>query len=84
MDNGELIADPQKLSDLCKGRTKTWRLLKLELPERVEHIASGYFLGIAVTKTAVYQWGECPQTLKMNAFWQKRQNAKCKSLEIKC
>jgi hypothetical protein len=77
MENGELIADPQKLPQLCHGRSKTWRLLKLDLPEPIEMIASGYFQGLAVSANAIYQFGESPQTLKMAAFWQKRQNAKC-------
>lgn len=77
MDNGELITDPQKLPHIYHGRAKTWRLIKLELPEPVEILASGYFQGLAISKTSVYQWGESPQTLKMNAFLQKRVNAKC-------
>jgi alpha-tubulin suppressor-like RCC1 family protein len=80
MDNGELISDPQNLPKICGGKPKTWQLLKLDLPEPIDMIACGYFHGLAVSRTAIYQWGESPQTLKMNAFWQKRQNAKCKLL----
>lgn len=80
MDNGELIVDPQQLPfSVCNGKAKTWHLLKLDLPEPIEMFASGYFHGLAVSKTAIYVWGESPQTLKMNAFWRKRQNAKSKS-----
>ncbi|KAI6214196.1 X-linked retinitis pigmentosa GTPase regulator-like protein [Aphelenchoides besseyi] len=76
MDNGELLVDPQKLS-LCK--TKSWRLIEIKFPEPIEILACSYFIGVGVSRTAIYEWGTSPHALKMNAYLQKRQNAKIRA-----
>ncbi|KAI6223578.1 hypothetical protein M3Y99_01456700 [Aphelenchoides fujianensis] len=78
MDNGELLVDPQKVPE-CGGQTKTWRLIRIEMPEPIELLSSNYFMSVALSKTALYEWGISPHALKLNAFWQKRQNAKTRA-----
>ncbi|KAI6200489.1 X-linked retinitis pigmentosa GTPase regulator-like protein [Aphelenchoides besseyi] len=78
MDNGELLVDPQKLS-VCNGRTKSWRLIEIKFSEPIEILACSYFVGVAVSRTAIYEWGTSPHALKMNAYLQKRQNAKIRA-----
>ncbi|CAD5226815.1 unnamed protein product [Bursaphelenchus xylophilus] len=78
MDNGELIKDPAK-DPTGLQKQKSFKPMKLDLPEPMELISCNYFQGLGVSKSAIYQWGECPQTLKMNAFWQKHKTAKSKA-----
>lgn len=49
-------------------------LQEVPLPEPARLIASGYFHGISVSakSNAVYEFGECPQSLKMKTFLMKR------------
>ncbi|CAD5219736.1 unnamed protein product [Bursaphelenchus okinawaensis] len=75
MENGELIRDP--VADPAGlQKQKSFKPLLLDLPEPMESISCNYFQGIGISKTAIYVWGECPQTLKMNAFWLKHKMGK--------
>ena len=59
MENGELIVDPL-LQTACSGRTKTSRLLRLDIGERVERLACAYFVSIAQTQNSLLLFGESP------------------------
>ncbi|KAI1732815.1 regulator of chromosome condensation (RCC1) repeat domain-containing protein [Ditylenchus destructor] len=70
--NGQLGVDP--LDYGRQDQLKSFNVQEVPLHEPARLIASGYFHGIAVSakSNAVYEFGECPQTLKMKTFLMKR------------
>lgn len=69
---GQLGSDPvrQHWDDAVKSK----RLRVVPFPEPIRLIASSFYHGIAVgaTTDAIYQWGECPQTLRLRMYLDKR------------
>lgn len=70
---GQLGVDP--LEDGYSNDANKCKIpIKIPIPEPVRLISSGYFHAIAVgsESSTIYQWGACPQTLKMRMFLIKR------------
>lgn len=69
---GQLGIDP--LEDGVKQMNKCKIPVRIPIPEPVRLISSDYFQGVAIGSESnmIYQWGACPQTLKMRMFLIKR------------
>uniref|UniRef100_A0A915DC45 Uncharacterized protein n=1 Tax=Ditylenchus dipsaci TaxID=166011 RepID=A0A915DC45_9BILA len=70
--NGQLGIDPLQKS--WSDTLKSPALHQLPMPTPIRLLSSGYFHGVAVSAKGdcLYEWGECPQSLKMRTFLMKR------------
>ncbi|KAL3110199.1 hypothetical protein niasHT_015802 [Heterodera trifolii] len=83
--HGQLGIDPHNLEG-CP--TKALAPVQLQFPMPISLIASKYFHGIALgvdhlRRKVLFEWGDSPQSLKMNAFLQKRLKLKQKKAKDK-
>lgn len=72
--NGQLGFDPLESRESI-DTLKCFDLRTVPVPDSgVRLLSSGFFNAIAVSSTGacIYEWGECPQTLKMRTFLLKR------------
>lgn len=72
--HGQLGIDPASVGN----RQKVKLPIQLPFPSQISLLASGFFHGLALAENGkdIFEWGECPQSLKMRMFLQKRLRVK--------